>query len=467
MFASPARTNLRPCLGSLGSLRTLWTLTLLAGLVASADPASGHGKSVSYSSWQLAGNSATVDLRISLLELTRLQIPSVSLPQGTQPANGGVGRYLATHLELASSAGPCTPGAPPRSRPGEEGWVSYHWSLDCPAGDGHSITSRVLLIEAPSHLHFARVTIPARTPAHGESSRSSDPADATSGGEPSSDESARARSQRRVFEKVLSSAEPTWIISDLANEGAHAGGEPTGSTLRDYIELGIRHILSGWDHLAFVFALVLLAGSLREVAKLVTGFTLAHSITLALAVLGLVHPRAAPVEAVIGFSVALVAAENSWILSGRNRWIPITAAAGLGSLVVLAVLRIGQLEPLTLIGLALFSLCHFALLARSARPSLQRIALAFAFGLVHGFGFAGVLGEMSLPTHRLAPALLGFNLGVEIGQLAVVVMIWPMLRAIEQLREGRPYRVLAELASAAVCGLGLHWFLLRAFGPGA
>ena len=90
--------------------------------------------------------------------------------------------------------------------------------------------------------------------------------------------------------------------------------------------------------------------------------------------------------------------------------------------------------------------------------------LAFAFGLVHGFGFAGVLGEMELPTERLAPALFGFNVGVELGQLGVVVVAWGALRALAQFAEGRWHRITVDLASATICGVGVFWFVTRTFG---
>ena len=102
-------------------------------------------------------------------------------------------------------------------------------------------------------------------------------------------------------------------------------------------------------------------------------------------------------------------------------------------------------------------------LDRAERAARLRVAIAFAFGLVHGFGFAGVLTEISLPTSRLAPALLGFNLGVEVGQLVLVAALWPVLRDLARLREGRPHRILAEVGSAALCGVGIFWFVTRAF----
>jgi hypothetical protein len=124
----------------------------------------------------------------------------------------------------------------------------------------------------------------------------------------------------------------------------------------------------------------------------------------------------------------------------------------------------GAVPRLGLLGVSLFTLCHFGLLRTSPRPARLRAAVAFAFGLVHGFGFAGVLAELELPTARLASALFGFNLGVELGQLGVVALVWPLLRQLERRAGARPARRLAEVASAAICGLGLYWFVVRSFG---
>jgi hypothetical protein len=104
------------------------------------------------------------------------------------------------------------------------------------------------------------------------------------------------------------------------------------------------------------------------------------------------------------------------------------------------------------------------MLARSPHPARLRVAVAFAFGLVHGFGFAGVLAELALPPQQLAIALFGFNLGVEVGQLAVVACLWPCLRALARPAGGRALELVAEGGSAAICGLGLFWFVTRSFG---
>ena len=150
----------------------------------------------------------------------------------------------------------------------------------------------------------------------------------------------------------------------------------SGEVAATYLRLGVEHILFGFDHLLFVLALVILVRDWRRVAITVTAFTIAHSITLAAATLGFVNVPGPPVEATIALSIMLVSVE---ILN-----------------------------------------------ARRGKPSLTaRLPwlVAFSFGLLHGFGFAGALAEVGLPQHAIPVALLFFNLGVEIGQLAFVAAV--------------------------------------------
>jgi hypothetical protein len=397
-------------------------VALVLALAFAAAPAAAHTRSVSYSSWQLDATGATVQVRISLLELSRLAFdPALDVDSG-----GPAAQYLATHLVLRAGAAPCAASAPPAAEPAPKGWAHFRWRIACNASGPRALESSVLLDVAPSHLHFARVA----------------------------GDGAAAR------ERVLTEAEPTWALETARGAGP---ANAAGTTLAGYVGLGILHITTGWDHLAFLLALLLLARGLREVAVLVTAFTAAHSVTLALAVLGVVRPNGAAIEALIGYSIALVAAENVWLLSGRGVVVPAVIALGTALLAGVAALGVGSVGSLVLAGLALFAGCHFALLARVSQPARLRAAVAFVFGLVHGFGFAGVLAEMELPTARLAPALFGFNLGVELGQLAAVALAWPALVAIARASPLRVGPRVAEVGSAAICGLGLFWFVTRAF----
>jgi len=379
-----------------------------------------HNRSISHSTLELDDAGARLQVRFSALDLSQLKLASSDGEDAVDP----VALYASQHLLLERDGVPCAPAETPHALIAPEGWRVVAWRVSCPVG-GRSLRSDLLLDVAPSHLHFARVRDP----------------------------------QGKVTERVLAEGDDAWALDE--GSGALAGA---GTSFIGYVVLGLEHIVTGWDHLAFVAALLLLAHTLREVATLVTAFTLAHSVTLALAVLGLVQPDAVAVESLIGFSIALVAAENAWLLAGRDRTIPAIALALLLAMAVLAALGVGSLRPLALLGLGLFSLCHFALLDGATRPARLRAAIAFAFGLVHGFGFAGILAEMELPSDRLVHALVGFNVGVELGQLAVVAVLWPLLRLLARWQEGRAERLVAEAGSAAICGIGLFWFLTRAFG---
>ncbi len=411
---------------TIGARAAVTGLALVLFVAAPPDVSDAHGRSLSWSSWRLTADGASVRLRVPLLELTRLGVDPIADPRAARE----IARQLAAQVQLTRGGRPCEPVSDPLPAAAPAGQAVYEWRVLCTGAGPLVITSAFLFREAPSHLHFARI----------------------------------ATSDGAVRERVLTDAAPSWALGDPNAANGSAGSVGAGTGFGGYVALGIEHIATGWDHLAFVLALLLLAASFGEVAALVTGFTVAHSVTLALAVLGVVRPEPAAVEALIGFSIALVAAENGWLLGGRGRAVPWTVTALLLGMAGLAAAGIGNVPAGALAGLALFSRCHFALLERSERPARLRAAVAFAFGLIHGFGFAGILAEMALPTDRLVPALLGFNLGVELGQLAIVALAWPALRALAGLGDGRAHGALAEMASAAICGVGLFWFVTRSFG---
>jgi len=171
--------------------------------------------------------------------------------------------------------------------------------------------------------------------------------------------------------------------------------------VRTYLVLGVEHILLGIDHLLFVLALLLLVRGGRRLVATVTAFTVAHSITLGAATLGFVHVPSAPVEAMIALSILFLAAE----LARRHAQPGAAAADGSGDLT-------------------------------ERFPWL----VAFAFGLLHGFGFAGALTEVGVPSHAVPLALLFFNVGVEIGQLLFIGAVfgfgWLIRRGVARVPEG-------------------------------
>jgi hydrogenase/urease accessory protein HupE len=181
----------------------------------------------------------------------------------------------------------------------------------------------------------------------------------------------------------------------------------------EYLRLGVEHILGGVDHLLFVLALLLITRGCGRLVKTVTAFTVAHSITLALATLGFVHVPQRPVEAVIALSIVFVAAEIVHARRGRE-------------------------------GMA-------------ARAPWM---VAFTFGLLHGFGFAGALSEIGLPAGHIPLALFFFNVGVEVGQLLFIAAVLSLVALVRHLR--LPLPGWAELVPPyAIGSVAMFWVLQR------
>lgn len=174
---------------------------------------------------------------------------------------------------------------------------------------------------------------------------------------------------------------------------------------REFVRLGLEHIFTGYDHILFLIGLLIVSRGLRSLALIVTSFTVAHSITLALATLGLLDPPGRAVEAAIALSIVYVGVENLVVKEVRHRWM-----------------------------------------------------ITFLFGLVHGLGFAGVLRAMALPRASLAVSLVAFNVGVEVGQLVIVALLWPLLR---RLQKTRHQERVVRFASVVIVAFGLFWLVQR------
>jgi len=172
------------------------------------------------------------------------------------------------------------------------------------------------------------------------------------------------------------------------------------------------------------------------------------------------------VEALIGFTIALVAAENVSVRLHAGRYaLAGVAAAGLAALALAHAATGVGLPAATNLGLALFVLAYLPLATDAGEALRLRPLLTLLFGLVHGFGFASVLLELGLARAQLAHALIGFNLGVEIGQLAIVALLWVAGRTLARRFRATRLPVFAvDVLSAALCGLGIHWFVARALG---
>ncbi|EJN10517.1 hydrogenase/urease accessory protein [Bradyrhizobium sp. YR681] len=209
----------------------------------------------------------------------------------------------------------------------------------------------------------------------------------------------------------------TQALLDAGNTTVTLSAAPPSpwSTMQRYLLTGIEHIFLGYDHIAFLVAVMLWARRLVPVVKIVTAFTIAHSITLSLAALNVLVVPSRIVEPAIAASIMFVAVENFFSRDVDRRW-----------------------------------------------------RVAFLFGLIHGFGFAGALREIGLPPDAIVPALAAFNVGVEIGQIAIVALMLPVLGLLDRLSmvgHTEPVRAarLVYTVSAGISLLGGYWLLTRVF----
>lgn len=389
---------------------------ILGGLAAGN--AAAHDRSQSFSHWQVDGSSLrgefTIDARRATLLLADAVDPNLALP-----------RLLPLHLHdtvsLQQGPTPCIL-ATPRPLPASPGWLRTALHFECPAAlseQAARLQIDALFRYAATHLHLLRIT----------ASGTADDVDR---------------------QQLLSPG----------NNRVHIGGPTTHPAERpSLLWFGAVHVASGLDHVAFLAALLLLVSGWRQRLWTITGFTLGHSLTLSLATLGLIRPDIASLEALIAWSIVVTTLQaarlRSWLSTSMLRRL-FAAMACLGGLLWwLDSLAMSAWTWLAATLLLLWTWRH----ASSSRYG--EWPLASAFGLIHGAGFAGALVAAELPPGQLAGALLRFNLGVEIGQLAllgVMVLATGLIRRWFATRT----ELAAQCSAAVLLALGAYWFALRA-----
>jgi hypothetical protein len=360
------------------SIGAVWTLVVL--LLPAA--ALAHQPGLSYSELAVGETVVSGRLRLALREVAdRLQLDrdgdGVVTKRDLALVGLDVFRPTLDGVSLTADGAACLLTAEAADLEAPDGLVlTGRWT--CPHRIEHlQIRMGFIATMPPGHTHLSRVEIDGR----------------------SREWIARAGSDRFAVENS-----PRW----------------TAQAAR-FLVLGVEHIFTGYDHIAFLLGLLLLGGTLRALVKIVSSFTVAHSVTLALAALGIVTPPQRVIEPLIAASIVFVALENLW-----------------------AVRRDASPDAL-----------------RTA--SDRRWRITFAFGLVHGFGFASVLRQLHLPRSALVTSLVAFNVGVEVGQIAIVGLAFPLLLALRRSRSFVPRGL--RVASVAIGALGVFWLVQRAVTP--
>lgn len=410
---APAPPRVRPPPARPSGLLVLIVLALCA--LAPAGPASAHTRSESHALWELGARDVDAIVTIPEAELKPLG------RAGQAPDEAWMHAYLAARVYPLRDGRRCRLVPPIQTLSAITGFRKYDLTFQCEPGQDLQIHSTAISDVTPSHLTFAQI---------------------------------QNVSTGELSEELITRDRPTVDVATNGGALAHA-------SFLAFVRMGVMHILTGVDHMSFLLGLVLISRRLKDLLFVVTGFTIGHSLTLALAVTGVLRPHPEYIDALVALTIALIGAENLAVATRR----PLTVACATAAVVALwALLRmagIGSLPLLLLAGSALFVGSYLVMSGSLPEAGRLRMVMTVVFGLIHGFGFAANLLEMQLPAGRIAELLVGFNLGVELGQTSLVLGVTGLAWGLGRLRLALPRPVVVEVASAFLVALGTYWFALR------
>jgi hypothetical protein len=390
----------------------------LAAACLAAGVASAHTRSQSHSVWEVNGRDVSLIMTIPTIEADRLSA------DGTSPSDEEVKRYLTARVYALAAGKRCELVPPVETLASAPGFRKYDFTFKCAAPDDLQIHSGAFFDRVVSHTNFAQI----QNAATGE-----------------------------FTEQLINNEHQTVDVT------GGAGSRLKSARFFEFIKMGTMHIFTGVDHMSFLLGLVLISRRLRDLVFVVTGFTIGHSLTLALAVTGVLRPHAEYIDALVALTIALIGAENIVVQTGRSRIIALAVGGSLLLMAVLKSLGFGDLPSLLLLGAGLFTANYLMISGNLRDAGRLRMLITLVFGLIHGFGFAADLLELQLPPERLAELLVGFNLGVELGQLTLVVGATLLVVALRKLNLALPRPIVVDVASAFLVGLGAFWFVSRSF----
>jgi hypothetical protein len=388
-------------------------------LLGLATPAFAHTKSETQSVWRIVGTTVHVAFTIPEIELPRLAHPDRTPISDTELID-----YVRKNVSVLEGDTPCKRSEDVRPVGATQGFRRFEFAFACNDAAKMAIHSSAFFDIVPTHITYAQVI--------------------TERGD--------------LVSQILTPDQRTLALASASGESPLQN-----ASFLQYIAMGIDHIFTGYDHQAFLLALVLLSSRLRDLIFVITGFTIGHSISLSLAVTGIIRPHAEYIDSLVGLTIALIAAEN--IADSAHRRGTIALAFG-GIMLAFALARFAGLSGLPfylVIGAAIFATNYMMMAAFIKDAARLRLLVTLVFGTIHGFSFAANLLEMKLPAGRLAELLVGFNVGVEIGQLAVVGVILFGLGLLRYFKLTLPRPITVDVLSAVLVALGLYWFVSRGY----
>jgi HupE / UreJ protein len=391
---------------------------LICALVLVPRSAEPHTRSQSHSVWEINGQFVDAVLTIPDIEADRLAT------EATPVTSARVRDYLVQKIYPFADGKRCALIPPVEELSALSGFRKYDFTFKCDSAANLQIHSGAFFDLVASHTNFAQV----QNVASGE-----------------------------FTEQLITNEHQTIDVT------GGAGSRLKNASFLEFIRMGIMHIFTGVDHMSFLLGLVLISRRLRDLVFVVTGFTVGHSLTLALAVTGVLRPHAEYIDALVALTIALIGAENIVVQTGRPKMVALGAALCLGCMALFQHLGFGGLPSLLLLGAGLFTANYLLISGRLKDAGRLRMLITLVFGLIHGFGFAADLLELQLPTDRLAELLVGFNLGVEIGQLTLVIGATMLVLILKRFRLALPRPIVVDVASTFLVALGVFWFVSRSY----
>lgn len=387
-------------------------------------PLNAHYFSESFSKWNVVDNKVEANFSLLTLESTRIfQVENYQkiMFEENLSETDVFKIYLSQHLKVTSEGKSCSLVDEIKELNSQEGSLNLSLNFECPSNKEIKIINNALFNLVQSHIHIARIYI----------------------------------DNNLYTEKALFFNDQSIDLNEEKENNSFS------NSFYKFFSLGLDHILSGYDHLLFILGLLLLVTNLKRLLLVITGFTIGHSLTLSLSVINIIQVKSSLVEALIGYTIMFVGLEYLYKENNDHR-VSMIFITTLSLLLLIFGNLINPNFPYFLIlGILLFSLGYFYLLKNLNSENNLLSIITIIFGLIHGFGFGGFLLGSKISSENIFSGLLGFNLGVEVGQIIFVLLILLIYKLLMILKITKIIEVMKNLSFFAVVFFGFFFFIQR------
>ena len=387
-------------------------------------PLNAHYFSESFSKWNVVDNKVEANFSLLTLESTRIfQVENYQkiMFEENLSETDVFKIYLSQHLKVTSEGKNCSLVDEIKELNSQEGSLNLSLNFECPSSNEIKIINNALFNLVQSHIHIARIYI----------------------------------DNNLYTEKALFFNDQSIDLNEEKENNSFS------NSFYKFFSLGLDHILSGYDHLLFILGLLLLVTNLKRLLLVITGFTIGHSLTLSLSVINIIQVKSSLVEALIGYTIMFVGLEYLYKENNDHR-VSMIFITTLSLLLLIFGNLINPNFPYFLIlGILLFSLGYFYLLKNLNSENNLLSIITIIFGLIHGFGFGGFLLGSKISSENIFSGLLGFNLGVEVGQIIFVLLILLIYKLLMTLKITKIIELMINLSFFAVVFFGFFFFIQR------